>query len=148
MTLDQLDALFEEAQEIAVKYSDDAETKVGALLVWTYGDGMVMERAANTFIHGASNLPNTRPDKYKYIVHAEANLMFTCAHRGLPTEEAIVICTLSPCQNCIRAMFQSGVREVYYRDLYSAHDPSMMDIKVTEEKVGPYTRMVLSNYEC
>jgi dCMP deaminase len=135
MTLDQLHILFQEAEESA-QSSDDAETKVG-----------VMERAANKFVHNAKGLPTTRPDKYQYMIHAEQNLIFKSAARGLPVEDSIVICTLSPCQNCIRAMFQSGIREIYYKDRYPAHNPDMADIKVTEIKVGPYTKMSLTNYE-
>jgi hypothetical protein len=37
---------------------------------------------------------------------------------------------------------------VYYKDRYHAHDPIMADIQVTETDFGPYTKMVLNNYEC
>lgn len=145
MTLEELHVLFKHADEAALEFSDDAETKVGAVLAW---QGSPVEWASNTFVNRAAGLPNTRPDKYQYIVHAEANLIYKSARRGLSTDEATIVCTLSPCQNCIRTMFQSGVREVYYRDRHRDHNSDMRDIKVTETEVGPYTKMVLESYEC
>ena len=130
------------AQHLADINSDDIETHVGAVLL-----GASRNLAgSNTFVDGAKDLPNTKPHKYEYMIHAEANLIFTAAREGVKLEGTIVVCTLSPCQNCIRAMFQSGIRDIYYRDLYRSHNPIMKDIKVTETQYGPYTYMKLENY--
>lgn len=143
-TLEEMDDVFPELEKLAKKNSSDAETQVGANVYGWVVDGF---SAFNTFVSGAKGLPNTRPDKYKYIIHAEANLVNWAAKRGFSLEDKIILCTLSPCQNCIRTLFQAGVKTIYYKDRYHAHDPNMEDIKVTEEKVGPYTKMVLNNYE-
>lgn len=142
MTELELDLIFEEAEHYAIKYSSDSEKKVGAMT----SDWKLY--ATNTFVNHASGLPSTRPDKYEYIIHAEANLVFQAAATGTILTGKTVVCTLSPCQNCIRTMFQAGIREVYYKEVYRAYDPNMRDIEITETKVGPYTKMVLSNYEC
>jgi len=139
MTLSELDNIFSQLYEFK-DVSSDAENQVVAA---TYNTCLV---EANTFIQGASGLPNTRPDKYEYIIHAEANLVYTAAREGHPLKDDIVLCTLSPCQNCIRIMFQAGIREIYYKDTYRVHNIEMRDIKVTETKHGQYTRMLLENY--
>jgi len=146
--LHRLHDLFFEATEYANDFSDDTETKVGAVAINPLEEGPFFKiNAANTFIQGAKGLPSTRPDKYQYIVHAEANLVNFSARIGASLEEKVVVCTLSPCQNCIRTLFQAGVREIYYKDLHRDHNPVMLDIKVTEEAYGPYTKMILDNYE-
>jgi dCMP deaminase len=141
MTVEELNLLFNKATSHANKWSSDSEKKVGAIT----SDMELI--AANTFVSGATGLPSVRPDKYEYMIHAEANLILGAAARGYPVEGKIIFCTLSPCQNCIRTMFQAGIREVYYKEVYRAYDPNMRDIEITETKVGPYTKMVLSNYE-
>jgi dCMP deaminase len=141
----ELEELFEQADKIALDESEDAETKVGAVVALVE-EGIIVS-AANTFIQGAKNLPNTRPDKHEFMIHAEANLVFFAAKMGISLNDQTVICTLSPCQNCIRTLFQAGVREIYYRDLYAKHDITMRDIKVTETKHGKYTHMSLTNHE-
>lgn len=144
-TIEELDIQFAELEEQASNKSSDAEKKVAAGVYGFVTDGF---SATNTFVQGAKNLPNTRPDKYEYIVHAEANLVYWAAREGFPLNNMIVVCTLSPCQNCIRTMFQAGVREIYYKEVYRNHNPNMKDIKVTEEQYGPYIKMTLDNYEC
>lgn len=140
MTSNQLDVYWTQCRFYASEFSSDSETKVGAAIIGTRLE------AANTFVTNAKRLPSTRPDKYPYIIHAEQNLIFQAAREGISLDGKKVFCTLSPCQACIRAMFQVGIREVYYRDLYNYHNIEMADIKVTETKVGPYTKMVLENY--
>lgn len=141
-TLDQLALVFKFA-EAASEFSSDAEKQVGAALL-----GETIElTSSNEFIDGAKGLPNTRPDKYEYIVHAEVNLVCAAAREGIVTEGKTVVCTLSPCQNCIRTMFQAGIRDIYYKETYRAHDPNMRDIKVTEKPYGEYIHMSLTNYE-
>ena len=143
-TLAELDEEFPKLFALAKEQSNDAETQVGASVYsWVVDE----YSAFNTFVTGAKGLPNTRPDKYKYILHAEANLVNWAARRGFSLEDKIILCTLSPCQNCIRTLFQAGVRVVYYKDRYHTHNPNMEDIKVIEEEFGPYVKMVLGNYE-
>lgn len=143
-TIEELNQLFPQLEQLAKENSDDAETQVAAnIYSWVIDEFSTF----NTFVNGAKGLPNTRPDKYKYIVHAEANLVNWAARRGFSLEDKIILCTLSPCQNCIRTLFQAGVRVVYYKDRYHAHNPNMEDIKVTEQEFGSYTKMVLGNYE-
>ena len=58
--------------------------------------------------------------KYMYVCHAELNAILNSAHNNL--KGARVYVTLFPCNECAKAIIQSGISEVvYYGDKY--HDP-------------------------
>lgn len=108
-----------EIAETVAKRSHDAETKVGALLI-NNKSGAIIATGYNGFIKGAvdADLPNTRPEKYEYILHAEMNLLTNCARHGISMDDCYLVCTLSPCKLCMRLMVNSGVNLVYCKDLY------------------------------
>ena len=121
--------------EAASLRSHDLETKVGAILVKN-DTGMVVATGHNGFVRGApdSRLPKRRPEKYEYMVHAEENLLAHCAKSGISMDDCTLIITLSPCQKCLRLMWQAGVTKVICRDLYRDHCIDMKDIDITETK--------------
>jgi dCMP deaminase len=114
--------------------SHDTETKVGAILVKN-DTGMVVATGHNGFVRGAPDdkLPTTRPDKYEYIVHAEENLIAHCAKSGISVDDCTLVITLSPCQKCLRLMWQAGITTVICRDLYRDHKIDLKDIKIRQE---------------
>jgi deoxycytidylate deaminase len=150
--LDKIQVLHDEAEEYAKAKSSDLETQVGAIAVYkSYFNpdrigSYFAVKETNRFVDGAKGLPNTRPNKYEFMQHAEANLVFAAANRGLALKYAVVVCTLSPCQNCIRTMFQAGIREVYFKNKYHSYDPVMLDILVTESQEGDFTKLTLTNH--
>lgn len=128
------------------EFSPDAETKVGALLV-NKNDGSIMGLSYNGFVRGAndSKLPTTRPDKYSYIQHAEVNLIYNSARNGVRTSDCFVVCTLSPCINCLRALYQAGITTIYYRDTYRDFKSNFMmkDLIMVLTNMGKYTKIEL-----
>lgn len=108
-----------EIAETVAKRSHDAETKVGALLI-NNKSGAIIATGYNGFIKGANDaiLPNTRPAKYEYILHAEMNLLTNCARHGISMDDCFLVCTLSPCKLCMRLMINSGIERVVVKDLY------------------------------
>lgn len=50
--------------------------------------------------------------------HAEANALAFAARHGIPTEEAQLFVTVSPCDNCARLLIAAGVTSVYYKEAY------------------------------
>ena len=132
--------------ETFAKKSPDSETKVGSILVHKE-TGAVMGMAYNGFIRGANDkqLPTKRPDKYDYIVHSETNLIYNAARHGVRTSDCFVVCTLSPCINCMRALYQAGINEIYYRDTYRDFDKNltMKDLIITLTNMGEYTKIDL-----
>ena len=55
--------------------------------------------------------------KYMYVCHAELNAILNSAHSNL--KGARVYVTLFPCNECAKAIIQSGIQEIiYYSDKY------------------------------
>ena len=135
---------------VIAEMSPDAQTQVGALLV-NSKTGAVLSSGFNGFVRKApdQNLPKTRPDKYQYMVHAEANLIYNCARHGISTDECFVYCTLSPCVNCCRAIYQCGITTVVFKDKYSDFDKQaeMLDLTWTLTSIGEFTIMELKPRE-
>lgn len=122
-----------EIAETVAKRSHDAETKVGSILI-NNASGAIIATAFNGFVRGAPDaiLPNVRPDKYKFIIHSELNLISNCARHGISMEDTTVICTMSPCVQCTRFLANCGVTQVIVKTLYKDFDEvlAMEDIKV------------------
>jgi dCMP deaminase len=121
--------------EAASKRSHDAETKVGAVVV-NNTTGAIIATGYNGFVRGAPDdkLPNTRPNKYKHMVHAEENLIANCARHGKSMDNCKLVITLSPCQKCLRLMWQAGITEVICKDIYRDHCIDLDDIDIKQEK--------------
>lgn len=118
--------------------SPDAETKVGAIMLSE--EGRIIASSFNGFLRGAPDdrLPCTRPHKYEYMQHAERNMIYNCAYEGIRTKNTTIVCTLSPCVECLRACFQSGVTTIIFDELYRNFAgvdfyEALSDVKVTAD---------------
>ena len=49
--------------------------------------------------------------KYAYVVHAEMNAIFNSPR---PVNDCTIFVTLFPCNECAKAIIQSGIKEVVY----------------------------------
>lgn len=127
--------------EVVATLSHDIHTQVGALLI-NPKTGAIMAEGFNGFVRGAPDhlLPTSRPEKYKYIIHAETNLLCNALRSRVQADDAIVYCTISPCVNCIRTLWQAGVSTIYYKEKYKdfAESAAMLDLSLTEEKIGEF----------
>jgi len=63
-------------------------------------------------LKSATNVDLTR------AVHAEANCIFSCAYMGISSNGSIMYCTNFPCSGCLKALIQSGVKEVVFSEDY------------------------------
>jgi len=132
---------------VIAQRSHDAETKVGAVLV-NNSSGAIIATGFNGFVRGAddSQLPNTRPQKYEYIVHAEQNLICNSAKHGISMNNCSLICTLSPCKLCMRMLLNCGITKVIAKDLYKDFNEilKMQDIKVevTQEEENGFFHII------
>ena len=126
--------MYMEMARVAAKRSHDAETQVGAVLV-NNTTGAVLATGCNGFVRGArdNELPNTRPEKYKYMVHAEENLVANCARHGISMDNCTLYCTMSPCVKCMRLLWQCGITSIIVENLYRDVEDiqAMDDIKLT-----------------
>lgn len=123
--------------EAVAQRSHDAETKVGAVLI-NNTSGAIIATGYNGFVRGADDeiLPNTRPAKYEYIVHAEQNLICNSARHGISMNNCSLVCTLSPCKLCMRMLLNCGITKVIAKELYKDFNDilQMQDIKVDVQK--------------
>lgn len=133
------------AAESMAQLSPDSQTKVGSCLVSE--DGSTYATAYNGFIKGAPDkkLPTTRPEKYEYIVHSEINLLAVCAKEGISTRDKSVVVTMSPCINCMRAMFQAGISTIYFKEEYRDFKTQLRqkDLKINLSKVKEFSKIDL-----
>ncbi len=60
--------------------------------------------------------------KYPYVVHSELNAILN--YRGESLEGAKMYVTMFPCCECAKAIIQSGIQEVIYRDEAYLYSPS------------------------
>lgn len=68
--------------------------------------------------------------KYLFVCHAELNAILNC-HNGGSVQGSTVYTTLFPCNECAKAIVQSGIREiVYYSDKYADTDSTIASKKM------------------
>ena len=104
---------------LASKRSKDPNTQVGACIV-------ILSTGYNGFPYGCSDdeFPWEREGsdtKYNYVVHAELNAILNAGGRSL--KGARIFVDLFPCNECAKAIIQSGIQEVVY--LYDKYADSM-----------------------
>jgi dCMP deaminase len=100
---------------LASKRSKDPNTQVGACIVDK--NNVILSTGYNGFPYGCSDdeFPWDRDGddtKYKYVVHAELNAILNS--RGKSLTGAKLYVDLFPCNECAKAIIQSGVGEVVY----------------------------------
>jgi dCMP deaminase len=124
--------------KLQCRYSPDAETKVGCLLI-SRKHKTIIKASYNDFIHCKFRevLPNARPNKYFYIQHAEQILINKCARDGVSTNHCILISSHSPCPKCALALFQAGIDTIYCQEIRKETESinDRLDLKVTLKKL-------------
>ena len=100
---------------LAARRSKDPNTQVGACIVSQ--DNIIISTGYNGMPKGCSDdeYPWEREGaetKYPYVVHAELNAVLNANGRDLRGSRLYV--ALFPCNECAKAIIQSGVKEVYY----------------------------------
>lgn len=116
---------------LAAKRSKDPSTQVGACIV----SGENSDNSNTILSVGYNGLPIGCSDdifpweregdlldtKYPFVVHAELNAILNA--RGKSLAGAKIYVALFPCNECCKAIIQSGIREVVYlSDKYSETD--------------------------
>lgn len=105
----------------AASKSPDSQTCVGAYL--TTEDHIPIATGYNGFPRKALDnlLPNVRPDKYPWMIHAEINAILNAALQGKSTKDSILYCTHRPCFNCTKMLWQAGCREIVFDKSTTTH---------------------------
>lgn len=107
---------------LSAKRSKDPHTQVGATIV--NPNNRIIGIGYNGFPRHIdddkfpwSNNDDLTKSKYAYVVHAEANAILNAT---TSLEDAVLYVTLFPCNECVKLLIQSGIKEVvYYDDKYN-----------------------------
>ena len=122
--------------------SKDPNTQVGACIVSP--DNKILSMGYNGLPLGCSDdeFPwrressegNVLETKYPYTVHSELNAILN--YRGGSLEGARLYVTLFPCNECAKAIIQSGITEVVYREDKYADSESTIASKQMFDRTG------------
>ena len=141
---------------LSAKRSKDPNTQVGACIVSK--NNKIMSVGYNGLPMGCSDdeYPWEREGdpldtKYPYVCHAELNAILNC--RGGDLTDCRIYVPLFPCNECAKAIIQSGIREVIYlSDKYDG-TPNVVASKrmlrsagVTTRKLSPKMQELLLSY--
>jgi dCMP deaminase len=86
--------------------------QVGALIV---KDRTIISDGYNGTPSGFENCCEDENNKTKwYVLHAEANAILKISRSTQSCEGATLYLTLSPCKECSKLIFQSGIKRVVY----------------------------------
>ena len=112
--------------------SKDPHTQVGACIVSR--DHKILSMGYNGFPSGCGDedFPWSREgdpldNKYFYVTHSELNAILN--YRGGSLEDTILYVSLFPCNECAKAIIQSGIREIVYESDKYDQTPSVIASK-------------------
>lgn len=121
-----------------------ANTQVGACIVSP--EHKIMSMGYNGFPNGCSDdeFPWAREgddNKYFYSTHSELNAILN--YRGGSLEGTTIYVTLFPCNECAKAIIQSGIKEIVYDSDKYEHTQAVIASKKMLRAAG----VVLRRYE-
>ena len=134
---------------LAARRSKDPSTQVGACIV--DDDNRILSTGYNGFPYGCSDeeypwaraSENANDTKYPYVVHAELNAILN--NRGKNLTGARIYVALFPCNECAKAIIQSGIKEVIYLSDKYAETVGVRASKRMFDSAGvKYTQLKLS----
>ena len=136
------DEYFMGISELSARRSKDPSTQVGACIVSS--DNKILSMGYNGFPKGCSDdiFPWTKIQaehdpynaKYIYVTHAELNAILN--YRGGSLEGAKIYVTLFPCNECAKAIIQSGSKTMVFREDKYADTPSVRASKRMLDAAG------------
>ncbi len=125
------DAYFMGVALLSAERSKDNNTQVGSCIVSP--DNKILSMGYNGMPTGCNDdrMPWDRigdplNTKYLYVCHAELNAILNYSGGSGSLKGARIYTTLFPCNECTKAIIQSGIREViYYSDKYADSDSTI-----------------------
>ena len=128
---------------LAARRSKDPSTQVGACIVSP--ENIIISTGYNGMPKGCSDdeFPWDREGentKYPYVVHAELNAILNANGRDL--RDSRIYVALFPCNECAKAIIQSGVKQVIYlSDKYSDSLSNLASKRMLDAAGVTYTPM-------
>ena len=122
---------------MSAQRSKDPNTQVGACIVDQ--NNVILTTGYNGFPKGCSDdeFPWDREGentKYPYVVHAELNAILNASGKDL--KGARIYVDLFPCNECAKAIIQSGIKEVIYLSDKYANTPATQASKLMLTTAG------------
>ena len=119
------DKLYMDIAKRVAQMSYATRAQVGAVIV---KDGRIISMGWNGMPSGWANecedklfnpnLTVTKPE----VLHAESNAIAKLAKSYESGDGAKMYCTISPCMDCAKLIYQAGIKEVIYKDEYRNTD--------------------------
>lgn len=130
------DTYFMGVAKLSAQRSKDPSTQVGACIVSK--DNKILSVGYNGAPNGYDdeNMPWAREGsftetKYAYVCHAELNAILN--NKGSSLEGARIYVDLFPCNECAKAIIQSGIKEIIYlSDKYNGTDANIVSKKMLD----------------
>ena len=101
------------AEEVS-SWSKDPSTKIGAIAVGS--KGQVLSQGYNGFPRGIEDTVShyeDRETKYRYVVHAEMNVIYNATYNGVSLDGSTLYVTGLPvCSDCAKGVIQVGIKRV------------------------------------
>ena len=95
-------------------WSKDPSKQIGAVAIGS--KGQVLAQGYNGFPRGIDDNEsrlNTKETKYKYVVHAEMNLIYNATFNGISLNGSTVyVYGLPVCSECAKGLIQVGVKQI------------------------------------
>ncbi|MBQ2603736.1 MAG: dCMP deaminase family protein [Acutalibacteraceae bacterium] len=131
---------------LAAKRSKDPNTQVGACIVDE--NNIILSTGYNGFPIGCSDdeYPWSRTGeetKYPFVVHAELNTILNANGKNLRGSRLYV--SLFPCNECAKAIIQSGIKEIIYLSDKYADSPATLASKRMLASAGIVTRELITS---
>lgn len=133
---------------LSAKRSKDPNTQVGACIV--NGQNKIVGTGYNGLPIGCNDdeFPWSKQGdfldtKYPYVCHAELNAILN--NIGMDLKGCKIYTALFPCNECTKAIIQSGIKEVVYlSDKYNGSDTSIASKKMLDTAGVSYRKVISS----
>lgn len=130
---------------LSARRSKDPSTQVGCCIV--NKDKRIVSLGYNGFPNGCHDdmIPWEREGgfketKYAYVVHSELNAIL---NSNSELKDCTLYVSLFPCNECAKAIIQSGIKEVFYlSDKYATSDSTIVSKKMFDMAGVRYTPLV------
>lgn len=104
--------------ELFSSLSKAKRKQVGAVLVKNKN---IIAVGVNGTPSGFSNKCEVNGKTKDEVLHAESNAIAKCAKSISSSEDSVLYTTLSPCFQCAKLIIQAGIKEVYYKEVYTGN---------------------------
>lgn len=125
---------FKVALNMASTFSKDTSTKVGAIAI----EPNTLQIKSIGYNGLPRKLEETaerwkKPNKYLYVVHAEANMICNASLNGVSLADSILIVTFYPCNECAKLIVQSGIKIIITKQPDSSKKNWTESFKISKE---------------